>query len=579
MTRSLTLTLLALVACGEPVAHQSQQAALDREFRGYTGDTVHRVRLGFAMDTLAETQLYAGPMQAAYQALQDEGMVSANALPDLCVNQIFKDGFHPCRMNACRAQCGCTANATPWPVIPADPACCPGLGLGPQVQDLLGDWNLLVTLSNLPYVSDYAGYQQGNSCVRVAPGDPTQANHVAQQVSLPGIYPESVQDLLDETAWTSFPPVFDDPQLCADSVFGEPEWMDYLEALHEGFTGQPGEIAYETGNEPEARRFFWGDASDFAGKSASIYDALRRKGPRPDVVARPSHIFFGGFTGQTLSGLASGEPAADANAAAFFDEYSRYRDGGRDTAHTPSFHVFRQIGWGENQDPDLPTEKRWSTLQARADTLDLRGGAISAFNLYARAHECGSPWREDLIESDYFSYELAELLLFAHRTGLARIYMWKLLDFADEPSRLGFFDEAGQPKESFRQLARVWRVIRSGYRAYELQNPRRIRIVGEEGEIFEASMAPLGLPPKVSVEACPERQVRCLPEHPDLRANICALYEGYDWAIYRDDGKGKRCGGALVEAGAPRGCDAALPCPRRPACAVPSPLRSRPDRP
>ena len=152
------------------------------------------------------------------------------------------------------------------------------------------------------------------------------------------------------------------------------------------------------------------------------------------------------------------------------------------------------MAYTENDNPGLPQEKLWSSLQARADTLDVAGAAISAFNLYGSAHECLDPWRVDLMESDYFSYELAELLLFAHRNDIARIYFYKLLDFDSQASKLGFFTPEGEPKRAYEQVARVWAVIQDGCRAYELESPRRIRVVGENERVFEAALGPIEAP-------------------------------------------------------------------------------------
>ncbi len=530
-----------------------------RERPVYAGDRVHHLRLGFAMDILGETVTAAGPLAAALDELRRVGLLGPGQRPDLCINQVFRDGYHPCLTQGCAAPCGC-ANVDD-PVIPVDqPACCNAPGYADQIRALKQDWNLLLTLSNLPYVSELAQYDPDDDgqCTRVDPVlcDPDQERDVDDDVTLPGIYDdETVCSLLGKRTWTSFPPVFDALELCAPSVFGDAAWRGYVTTLNDALAGPGGEVAYETGNEPEARRFFWGEAADFAAKSQAVYDAVQ---PQAGDVPAP-RVFFGGYTGQTLSPHATHDPAAQANQDAFLALYDTYRDGGRAERHSPSFHIFRNVGHGIPPGGG-PQEKPWASLQQTADQLDLSGGAISAFNLYGSADICATPWRSALMESDYFTYELAELLLFAHRNDLARIYFFKLLDFEHELSKLGFFDEQGAPKAAFRQVARVWQVIAGGYQAYELANPRRIRIVGKH-EVFEAALAPLDHPGTASVLDCPDRSPGCLPEAPAHRAALCELYDTYDWHIYADDDAGRHCPGALVVAKS--ACAVGQTCSRR----------------
>jgi len=542
----------------EPAGDEPERDAL-----AYRGDRVHQIRLGFAMDILGETQTQAAAVADALRVLTLAGPTAPNGRPDLCINQVFRDNFHQCRNPACRQACvgdGRCDPADPDPVIDPDPSCCAGQGLLPVLRGLLEDWNLLLTLANVPYVTEFAGYLDGaGTCQLVSGCDARQEQDVAEDVTLPPTYAETVCELLEKDAWTSFPPVFDGAGICPASRFADADWRDYLEALDASLADAPGEVAYETGNEPDAQRFFWGQAAAFAAKSASIYDAIRRRPSRP-----PPPIFFGGYTGQTFAPQDAPDAVAATNQAAFLDLYSQYRDDGRELAHTPSFHVFRQVGYGENGNAGLPQEKGWARLSERADTLDLSGGAMTAFNLFGSADYCLDAWRGDLIGSDYFTYELAELLLFAHRHRLARIYFFNLIDFAEKGSKLGFFDEDGRPKPAFDQISRVWQIISGGYQAYELAGPRRIRIVGQRGEILEAALAPLDLPAGASVLDCPSTPVRCLPPNPQLRQNLCTLYEDYRWAIYTDDGRGRTCAGAPVGPGGP--CANALPCVLPDAC-------------
>ncbi len=299
-------------------------------------------------------------------------------------------------------------------------------------------------------------------------------------LTLPAFYASegvSLSDLFAQMR-NRFPPTF--------AHFDAADLSDYVSDLyaHLGPTARQ-TVTFETGNEPEALQFFWGEAGDYRLKADALHAGLRR-GSGPDGRLRRPYagpIYYGGFTSAAMVDLppvlnAAGvdiTAAAKDNQRAFFDTIATYNHQA-DPAYPLAFHVFRQLGYGTSGNFDGVQEKRFDaiTSKVQAEGLDLTGSSVSSYSLFGKVGRAPSDWKVDLINSDFYVYDLArEVLIFTYAHDIAEFYFWKLFHQDDEDDHRGMFvvdeDAANaadivQPTGRFESVALVWELIAEGYR-------------------------------------------------------------------------------------------------------------------
>ena len=216
--------------------------------------------------------------------------------------------------------------------------------------------------------------------------------------------------------------------------------------------GMMNQIEFEIGNEPESRKFHWGDAEEFV-EIAEATEAALQPYNRP--------IFCCGFTGN----FARKELPAYPDYKNFVEKNSIFN---RSTEI--SFHIYQ-----EGADRSTP---RMKDIQ---DTL-FYGGYITEYNLSASMPPKATQ-KHDLVNSPLFVSKFAELLDLTYRNDIGRVYLFKLVDIPGK-GRLGFFDENGAPKESYIQFLEIYDVVKDGYKIERTAN--QIKIIGKQSTIHVA---------------------------------------------------------------------------------------------
>jgi hypothetical protein len=346
----------------------------------------------------------------------------------------------------------------------------PDLDPDPQTQLLEDDW----IVDNINRFADYG------TALNIGRADlPYLDPNVAPaSFNLPSFYASRGVDIPDLLAKTrnSFPPTFAAPP--ATETFGHTQLRDYIGDLYDHLSPTAQRtVSFETGNEPEALQFFWGDAQDYLLKAAAIHSGLRRGSLSNDRLRRPYRgpIYFGGFTSAAMTDLPVLNIHGTDNLEDFFDTSLVYNDQS-DPAYPLGFHVFRHLGYGEAGDVGGVQEKRFDaiTSKAQANGLDLTDSSVSSYSLFGKVGTEGTDWKVDLLNSDFYVYDLSsEVLPFTYTEGISEFYFWKLYHRDVDNDQKGMFridtgatqiEDLVQPTGRFESVALVWELIADGYR-------------------------------------------------------------------------------------------------------------------
>lgn len=212
---------------------------------------------------------------------------------------------------------------------------------------------------------------------------------------------------------------------------------NFLNALQEKNDLQ--NISFEIGNEPDSKRFFWGTPDDFA-KIARATATVLENYKRP--------VYCCGFTADF----------ADGSAAEHQGYLNLIKDQNFRNNVNLSFH-FYQSNKFEINNIQLPA---------------LKNSIVTEFNFYG-SMKAGSS-RLDVTNSPVFGSLLIQMLDFAYKNQISKIYLFKLIDVANKEGLLGFFDVNGNPKPSYNAFLKVYNVIKDGYRVEE--NASQIKLIG-----------------------------------------------------------------------------------------------------
>src|SRR3990172_181859 len=270
------------------------------------------------------------------------------------------------------------------------------------IKNIMGtNFNLLISLSDYPYenVPFETLYQKYSS-----------------KIYLPKAQVQSIY-----TFSNRFPP----SDLGAYSLY----LRGFIAKLQD--SGLLNRIIFEIGSEPDSYLYFWGEATDFKNIFDASYKILTDFN-RPALCC--------GLTTELFS------PITDKQKT-----FRQFADSDTLVGTTVPFScsLFFNIGQGFIDYSNVVYGK-------------LKNGMITSFSIFTAVTD-QTPDRINLINSGKFVVHFAKLLDFAYRNDVRRIYLWRLMDAADEQGRLGFFDRAGNPKKSYEYFLKVSRIVRNGY--------------------------------------------------------------------------------------------------------------------
>ncbi|HCP45869.1 MAG TPA: hypothetical protein DIU15_07495, partial [Deltaproteobacteria bacterium] len=409
--------------------------------------------------------------EKAVAHLIEDGMVAGNGLPDITVNQV---------------------SVPSWPQ---------SMVRGTLYSMLTGS-NIMVGMADIPFDPEEEGWDCGDIVVDIPQGIyqfPSQLPTIPSQL---GTTPCHLLSNYEDENRIGFPPVFthtsnegNSSPRDAATAFGHDQYQDWVQGLAESLpdstlqTNIPhrrgswpisipiGQLSWETGNEPDGKRFFWGSAEEYRLKADAIYEGVRAADDRRN---RHTPIFYGGFGDSTVFNVGKVEPDVapdDTDWDAFRKTLRDYRDlSGADEDYGFSFHLFPNPGYGMGEHN---IGKYWKVLMEadwESDSIDsIDRIIISAFDPYGqignRERQDPEGWKTEVENSSLLTLELAHLMYLIQERNIEAVYFWKLMDLAGAENTSGFF---GMPTETsgplhvrrgYRLLRDVWNVVEDGYMA------------------------------------------------------------------------------------------------------------------
>ena len=211
--------------------------------------------------------------------------------------------------------------------------------------------------------------------------------------------------------------------------------------------------SFEIGNEPNAPIYYWGSAAEFKQIVHKTHEVLKET-KRPIVCCA--------FTGKQV----------------MENEWNRESDFYQFSYSEPlfkedlgfSFHLYQGHGVGD-----------WKDFESIEHDF-LEGSYITETNVYGGMAD-GTPQLEKA-NSPFWIVRFAQMLEFAYKHKIERIYFHKLKDQPGIKGKLGFFDVKGKAKPSYEYFLKVKSVIDDGYKL-EI-NDDYIQIVGKKKTLIVA---------------------------------------------------------------------------------------------
>lgn len=198
-------------------------------------------------------------------------------------------------------------------------------------------------------------------------------------------------------------------------------------------------MSFEIGNEPDADRYFWGNADDWEKMTLLISDVLKSYSLAVACCGFSSDLIFLKTTGRV--------PYLD------YVNSNRFKDNLRFSYH---FYFETYLGKAEINNPQTPKVKN---------------GIITEFG---PASSLTAKNIELMNSSDIMSY-LVRLLEFAYTNDVRTVYLFPLMDNKKHTSQLGYFDTEGNPKNGYNYLLKLRDVVRNGYSVYFTDDYTEIR--------------------------------------------------------------------------------------------------------
>lgn len=206
-------------------------------------------------------------------------------------------------------------------------------------------------------------------------------------------------------------------------------------------------MEFEIGNEPNAPRYFWGDAADWKKVRNVMKEMLAQHGKTGLCCGYTSSMFL--------------QPDKDRHKPFIED----WREDVQPNFQT-SFHVYLQTGSGK---ANLVSPK-----------LDVSGGVITEYGMFSHFTEEKASRKASL---EYVS-GLVQLLAFTFENNIDAVYLFPLMDDGQKKAKMGYFDMDGNPKESYRLFKQVWEVVKDGYSVIMAED--RIEVSGVNRQIVFA---------------------------------------------------------------------------------------------
>jgi hypothetical protein len=198
-------------------------------------------------------------------------------------------------------------------------------------------------------------------------------------------------------------------------------------------------MSFEIGNEPDADRYFWGNADDWRKTALLISDVLKNYSGSVSCCGFSSDLIFLKTAGR--------DPFLDyINSNDFKDNLSF------------SYHLYFEtyLGKAEINNPQTPKVKN---------------GIITEFG---PASSLTAKNIDLLNSSDVMSY-LVRLLEFAYTNDVRTVYLFPLMDNKKHTSELGYFDTDGNSKNGYNYLLKLRDVVRNGYSVHLTDDYTEIR--------------------------------------------------------------------------------------------------------
>ena len=200
-------------------------------------------------------------------------------------------------------------------------------------------------------------------------------------------------------------------------------------------------MQFEIGNEPNAPRYFWGDAEDWKTVRSVMNDALQTHGKTALCCGYTSSMFL--------------QPTKQRHGQFISDWKRKVKDN-----YQTSFHVYLNTGSGA---ADLENPE-----------LDVTNGVITEYGMFSHFTEEKATRKA----SPEYVLGLAKLLAFTYENDISEVYLFPLMDDGEKKARMGYFDIDGNPKESYLFFKAVWNVVKDGYSVEK--DDRAINVIGHE---------------------------------------------------------------------------------------------------
>ena len=232
------------------------------------------------------------------------------------------------------------------------------------------------------------------------------------------------------------------------------------------------DMSFEIGNEPDAKKYFWGQTEDFIKIAKAIKQSLAKYN-------KP--IYCCGFTSNF----------ANQGSSKNVDYYNFLNDNSFFDNVNLSFHFYK------NQINDI----------TKIHLPRLNNSIITEFNLFTSLTQ-KSDSKNDIVNSPEFGSVLIKALVFAYRNNVKKIYLFRLADTKDKQTTYGFFDNNGNAKPCYKYFTQIYNVIKDGYNIGVTSN--YINIVGKEETILYAIRNKISIPQKQIVASSKENNIKNL---------------------------------------------------------------------
>ena len=224
---------------------------------------------------------------------------------------------------------------------------------------------------------------------------------------------------------------------------------DYLSQFDEA--GILDRMQFEIGNEPNAAKFFWGNSQDWENVKDVVSRVLKKYNKQALCCAYTSTMFFQRPIRQHHK-----------------DFISDYLKNAKNPDRLPlSFHLYLSTSFGK-ADLENPV-------------LNPDGGIITEYGMFSNYNKTTSATKN----SSAYLRGIAELLEFSYKQNIEKVYMFPLMDDVRKVGSMGYFDNQGNAKNSYRYFSEMWDIVRDGYKV--IRDDNRLTIKGKNSELTVTS--------------------------------------------------------------------------------------------